>query len=365
MSLRRLFKNNSWKPAKIFHMILFISLSINLYSFDPDDIRVRILEKHHPTAVTITGCELCEPILIDNQADFPVEFPFSKRLTIGIPGSDLQRSYKGSLLLEWDKNELLIINSLPLEDYVTSVVLSEMGYNKTEAMRAQAVLSRTWAVAHRRSAFLYDCDDLTGSQVYKGLFPQSTKTRRQLAETSGQILTYQGKPVEVFYHAACSHRVFSAYEIWGNKGIPYLQKKELPQALTQNRTGNTWQRVLSKQTVADIFSGVIKTAPPYRYKKAIRDGKLGVYINECWMGIDDFRLKIDRVLGWHCVRSNDFTIQTTGDNLVLQGRGFGHLVGMGQQDAILLAEAGYDYLKILNLFYPGCHIRPLTSLPPR
>jgi stage II sporulation protein D len=332
--------------------IVFI-VFLPLYSFEPGQVRVRILEKYHPAAVIISDSEnRDEGVLIDERSNFPVEFPFSRRYEITIPGKDFKRGYKGRLILEWDKNELLIVNEVPLEDYVASVVLSEMGWTETEAMRAQAVLARTWAVAHRRANHFYDFDDLAYHQVYKGLFPQSKLTLQRLSETYGQVLTYRGKPIEVFYHAQCADRVFSAYEIWGKRDIPYLKKVELPPVLKRVRGDNTWERVLSKQAVDAVFSGEPGAASSFRYRKAVKNGQLGVYVNDCWLGIDNFRLRINRVLGWNQVKSNDFSIRVIGDKIVFQGRGFGHLVGLGQRDAIFLARQGYDYKRILKLFYP-------------
>ncbi len=293
---------------------------------------------------------------IDRRAGFPAVFPAVGGYRVTVPGKVEKRGYKGSLYLEWDGRELVIINEVPLEEYVASVVLSEMGWQKTAAMRAQGVLARTWAVTHRRPKHLYDFGDLTNSQVYKGLFPQTGKTLERLGETFGQLLLYKGKPVEVYYYGACSYRVFSAYEIWG-KAVPYLKKATLPGELKRGERKNQgWTCELVREKVDPIFTPEAKGVFPIDYRRGVKNGRLGVYVNEHWVGVDEFRLRIDRQLGWCTVRSNDFFIEETGETLLLRGRGFGHLVGLGQEEAVALAGAGYDYKKILQVFYKGCEM---------
>ena len=330
---------------------------ISYCSFASETVRVRILEKYHPSKVKVSNSNSPEKSFIINEtSQFPVTLNSSDKYLIQVPEQNVERFYRGKLLFGWDKDELLIINELGLEDYVASVVLSEMGWTNVEAMRAQAVLARTWAVKNRRPDMPYDFNDLTNSQVYKGLFPYSESTIRILTDNQGQILTYEGNPIDVLYHAACSDRVFSAYEIWGMKPVPYLKSVKLPDILTASRKDTIWERIISKASIDNLFRDKINSSHPVSYKKTFNNGKLGVYVNDQWVGIDDFRLTINRSLGWNQIRSNDFNMRILGDKIFFQGKGFGHMVGMGQQEAVTLGRNGYDYYKILSFFYPGTEI---------
>lgn len=343
-------------------MFLYLPSQVhNAFALDTQDIRIRILEKYHPASLLVSSWESPdETVLINKKSAFPVEFR-SGRFHVHIPDSSVDREYPGTLMIEWDEEELLVINIIPLESYVTSVVLSEMGWTASEAMRAQAVLSRTWAITHRRKSHMYDFDDLTHSQVYKGLFPQTNAVADILSETSGGILVYSDEPVEVLYHAGCSDRIFSAHEIWGVKHIPYLTKGNLPEILKKRKKSNIWKRTLKKSDVDALFRTPAQTKAPVTYRKTQRQGQLGLYVNDKWIGIDDFRLAVNRALGWNQLRSNDFTMKICDNLIIFNGRGFGHLAGLCQQEAVVLAENGYDYLDILSLFYPGCHIKDYNS----
>ncbi len=330
---------------------------MRLYAFDADTVRVRILEQYHPVRVSVSdSSDPGKAIVVNKRSVFPVEFKPSVHCLVRIHGQDVERSYTGNLLMEWDGSELLIVNTLPLEDYVASVVLSEMGWAAGEAMRAQAVLARTWAVTHRRKDQPYDFGDLTSSQVYKGLFPQSKATIRRLSETFGQVLVYNSEPIQVFYHAACSDRVFSAHEIWGGRQTPYLKSVALPRLLSKSRDNSSWERLLPKADIDALFRGEELANQPVIYKKTSKNGHLGIYVNNKWIGIDSFRIRINRALGWNQIRSNDFSMQTRAGKILFQGKGFGHLVGLCQQEAVILAGNGFNYTDILTLFYPGSEI---------
>ncbi len=126
--------------------------------------------------------------------------------------------------------ELLVINRVPLETYVASVVISEMGQAPPEAMCAQAVISRTWAIGHIDESSLYDFNDLTSSQSYQGYSAYVKGAEKIISKTEGLILTYRGETAKILFHAQCSDRVFSAYEIWGKSSIPYMPSVQLPPA---------------------------------------------------------------------------------------------------------------------------------------
>ena len=337
-------------------LIAYAALS-PVHAADFDHIRVRILEKYHPKAISISAeGKRNQAVLIDMRSDLPIEFRQADFHTLRLPGQSWSRNYSGRLLIDRENEELLIINTLPLEEYITSVVLSELGWVNTEAMRAQALLSRTWAITHLHPNRPYDFGDMTNSQVYQGLFPQSAKTRHRLTDTRGLVLIYRGEPIEALYHAACSDRVFSAYEIWGRRRIRYLDRVGLPVQLIDNRNDSRWERSLKKSDIARLFRKEGYSGTPLRLRQTRRDGQLGVYVDGQWVGIDDFRLQVNRGLGWNQLRSNDFVMQDKGDQFYFKGKGFGHLVGMCQRDAVTLAELGWDYKKILGLFYPGSEL---------
>ena len=123
------------------------------------------------------------------------------------PGSNLLsagRAYEGRFRILRGRDGLQVINHLPLESYVSSVVGGEMpsGWNR-EALRAQAVAARSYALAHmaRPADGQWHLGDTTRWQNYEGLSSVTATTRDATASTSGLILSYQGGIVESLYAA--------------------------------------------------------------------------------------------------------------------------------------------------------------------
>lgn len=327
-----------------------------------DLLRVRVLQKYQSETVMVYDLENKTRILtIDRSTPFPQRFHFEKGFRISMPRQKIERDYSGQLLLERQGEELLLINVVQLEDYVTSVVLSEMGWQAKEALRAQAIVARTRAIKHRKPAALYDFADLTSEQVYKGLFSQTHKTKQILQPTFGKVLKYQGQLAQVYYYGKCGERMYSKREIWGGEEIAYLKTKPLPYLLSSAEI-STWQCKLSYQAVNALFQqedsmGYIN----HKYSMNSKRGVLGVDVGGKWLAIDDFRIKINRKLGWNKLKSNSFEFDLKNGYFHFKGSGFGHLVGMCQQGSVSMAKMGLSYHDILQYFYPGTLVRLYDS----
>lgn len=321
-----------------------------------ENVRVHILSKYHPRAVRVYTKSGLSSAIIDDKSSFPIVIGGGEH-AVEVPDHSVKRSYKGRLLIDWRGKELFIINQLPLEEYVAAVTLSELGWTGEAAMQAQAVLARTWALKHLRSGQDHDFDDLTNSQVYKGLFPQTEATLSILQPTRGQVLEYDGELIDVVYYAGCADRGYSAYEIWGQEKVPYLGAVNFPLEMREDET-RRWSRVLKAKEIDRILDVRSSQQAPAGYERRENRGRLGVATtSEQWFAIDDFRLRINRALGWDTIPSNYFSIRRYGDNLVLKGRGHGHLVGLCQKQAAALANDHWPYEDILQLFYAGARLR--------
>ena len=147
------------------------------------------------------------------------------------------QAYAGRLRLIQQAAGLLVINHLPLEDYIASVVGSEMPSSwNLEALKAQAVAARSYALAHmaRPPSQHWHLGNTTRWQAYRGLDSVNARTRSATASTAGLILSYQGGIVESFY-AANSQISWEAHRHLGasmsqeganrlaNQGQPYPQ----------------------------------------------------------------------------------------------------------------------------------------------
>jgi len=128
------------------------------------------------------------------------------------------------------RGTLTVVNELGLEDYVRGVVANELspgGYPAIEALKAQAIAARTYALKNRGQFMSQGFDLLptTRSQVYRGLTSENPLSSKAVDETRGLIATYQGEPINALYTSTCGGRTEDSESIF-NEAIPYLRARE-------------------------------------------------------------------------------------------------------------------------------------------
>jgi stage II sporulation protein D len=141
------------------------------------------------------------------------------------------RPYRGRIeVFANPRGSLTVVNVLGLEDYVRGVVANELspgGYPALEALKAQAIAARTYALRNR-GQFLsqgFDILPTTRSQVYRGLSSEHPLSTRAVDETRGLIATYNGEPINALYTSTCGGRTEDAANIF-NESVPYLRGHE-------------------------------------------------------------------------------------------------------------------------------------------
>src|ERR1041384_4664398 len=128
------------------------------------------------------------------------------------------------------RGSLTVVNELGLEDYVRGVVANELspgGYPAIEALKAQAIAARTYALKNRGQFMSQGFDLLptTRSQVYRGLTSENALSTRAVDETRGLVATYNGEPINALYTSTCGGRTADSEKIF-NEAIPYLRARE-------------------------------------------------------------------------------------------------------------------------------------------
>ncbi|MEA2693156.1 MAG: hypothetical protein QOJ16_2543, partial [Acidobacteriota bacterium] len=151
--------------------------------------------------------------------------------------------YRGRLLVFLnDRGTLNLINELPLEQYLRGVVPSEMGpeqYNQVEALKAQAVAARTYALKNlgEFSREGYDICATPRCQVYGGLDVEHPLSTRAVEETAGQVLLYKGELVDALYSSTCGGHTEDAKVMFPLKEEPYLKGVPCVEAGTADLDG--------------------------------------------------------------------------------------------------------------------------------
>jgi len=270
-------------------------------------------------------------------------------------------SYKGELELVAKGNLVYAINHIDIEEYLKSVVTSEVSDSwRQEALKAQAVASRSFATYHVMANQNNFFDVGIDSQAYNGTRSETPKSAWAVEVTRGQVLYFGGKLMPAYFHAVCGGATEYAPAVWSStlsfpkivrcdycKSSEYylwshiLSKKEIVREFNRNG-GYNW-RSITKLDYGD-------SAPVYPRLRSVivfADGRATE------IPINKFR----KILGYNKLRSSMFTIHSAGKYFIFVGKGWGHGVGMCQYGAKKLAESGMKYQDILKYYYPGTLIK--------
>jgi stage II sporulation protein D len=171
-----------------------------------------------------------------------------------------ERPYRGRIEVFTSPNgTLTVVNVVRLEDYVRGVVANELSpgvYPAVEALKAQAVAARTYAVSNRGQfrAAGFDLLPTVRSQVYGGRSTEHALTDRAVAETRGVVATYAGRPINALYTSTCGGHTEDAEKIFGGDPVPYLRGRACAVELHQQasaRAPNTIQTTREPVLVRD------------------------------------------------------------------------------------------------------------------
>lgn len=266
--------------------------------------------------------------------------------------------YQGQLEVCKDREGMYLINEVPLEQYVRNVVSAEVGKNwALEALKAQAVITRTYALRQKldNGNPNYDLTSTVQDQVYNGDtkgWTSKALIARAVAQTRGEVLTYNGNLIEAFYHSTCGGETEDPREVFG-KSYPYLKPVMSKCVLSPYCK---WERRIPLREIARAMgvSG-IRTVSIESYTVTGRVRALRVVHGKRISIVKATDLR--KMLGWKRLPSTKFTFTRKGDLLVFKGSGYGHGVGLCQWGALQMALAGRNYRKILSYYYPGTTIQ--------
>ena len=270
--------------------------------------------------------------------------------------------YRGKLRIQRNpKGGLDIVNLVPLEAYLYGVVPREMPSQWfPEALKAQAIAARTYVLyqVDKSRTREYDVLPTTASQVYGGAAAETENSNRAVDETKGAVLLYNNQLALAYFHANSGGTTEDAEQVWAAE-VPYL--KAIRDDYSLQAPGCTWKRTLDLEEIRQALNrnkmeiGAIDRMKAEDFSPSGRIVKIRILHagKETVMNGNDFRLKTDPVL----IRSTFFTVTQNGREITLEGKGYGHGVGMSQWGAYMMAKEGRSCRDILQFYYPGVEIR--------
>lgn len=318
------------------------------------------------------------------------------------------KNYRGELeIRRFSGSDMTMINVLPLEQYLYGVVPAEIeSYSHEEALKAQAVAARTYTLSSMGKYRKYDFNlcTTTSSQVYKGFDSEAQSTSKAVDDTKGKIVTYNSKPAQVYYFAASGGRTEDVKNVWGSD-VPYLKGVEDK----YEKKNREWEVTLTAAKIKEIMlsrnydlgdilsMAVTKTAESGRVTELVIKGtkservyKLqecrtvfslnsqwysittdaGVYIGQKEANAAKMPVAGKKVMTASGMKtlssSNNVTLIGSGSQkksvpivstaYKLNGKGWGHGLGLSQEGAKGMAGAGFKYDQILMHYFQGTKV---------
>ena len=268
--------------------------------------------------------------------------------------------FRGSLIVTAQKNGLNFINKLYLEEYLWGVLPLE-AYDSwpKEVLKAQAVVSRTYALYHmnRNKKRWFDVRNDDRNQHYNGKDFESENSKGGVAETKGQILTFKNQVFAAFFHAICGGHTEYAPAIWPAEQT-FPQSVKCPYCRTAKKFH--WRATITLKELLEKLNAAghkIKTIQKIYIKKSKRSERISHLIfvskkHQFVMTAEDFRT----LMGSEIIRSTFFEIQVGKKYLRFAGRGWGHGVGFCQMGAYGMTKAHKSMKEILRYYYPGTRL---------
>ena len=317
--------------------------------------------------------------------------------------------FLGTLRLVVESDKIVAINELPVESYLASVISSEMKATAgLELLKAHAVISRSWLLAQmqrrvesgeKRDGFFsfikkddelirwYDREDHTifdvcaddHCQRYQGITKQTSKNVEQaLKATRGQILCYEDEICDARFSKCCGGVTEEYQYCWEDTPKPYLVSVEDPFCNTNDKeilsqvlndydqetndfyrwtveyTADELSQLINEKLKDDF--GTITDLIPLERGKSGRIWKLKIVGTKKTFTIGK-ELEIRRALSESHLYSSDFDVEKTEKGFRLNGKGWGHGVGLCQIGAAVMGQQGYTYDQILLHYYRNAEIK--------
>jgi stage II sporulation protein D len=271
-----------------------------------------------------------------------------------------ERRFRGEIHFIRKDEHLSVINYIELEDYIKGILYHEVShYWPQEALRAQAIVCRTFALYQmdKNSRKEYDVTNDIYSQVYGGKTSERYRTNQAVQETKGLVLNYKGEIFPTYYHATCAGATEDASLVW-DTDIPPL--RGVVCNFCKGSPHYKWHAVLSQEELKEKLAGAGFKINSINNILAEDKSKSGRILNLKIIGLpEDIQLPAKdfrEIVGPNVIKSTNFKADVIDRDIIFDGLGWGHGIGLCQWGAYFMAKQGYTYREILQYYYPGSSI---------
>ncbi len=268
------------------------------------------------------------------------------------------RTYDDNLeiVLSIDKKQFTLINKVASEKYIAGVVESEAGKGSSlEYYKLQAILCRTYLLAHLNRHVMegfHVCDDVH-CQAYASRTLELDMLKAVLATKGLVVVDNDLMLITAAFHSNCGGETVNSKDVW-SMSTSYL--KSVKDTFCLKEYHAKWQRTIPledwkiylqlkhKYPVDDSLK--MNTANSF-----MQSNKRAIYFTD-----NDLRIPLKVIRADFQLKSTYFSVEQQGENVIFNGRGYGHGVGLCQEGAMRMAKLKYSYKDILSFYYKDVHL---------
>ena len=278
----------------------------------------------------------------------------------GFPISLNNRAYSGNIRISVHQKQLFAVNYVDIEDYLKSVVPSEMFSTwSIEALKAQAVVARTYAL-YRRTGPSKEYDLCSGvrSQMYKGVCSETSRTNMAVYLTKKMCMYDNKKLIPAYFHSTCGGNTINADSVWG-KALDSIEGVDCK--FCKDSPHYKWKKSIGRRKLGEILSKKGYEIGKVKKIRIVKNKPYRIFIEDKYgksqmLDMSKFRF----LVGSEIIRSNNFKVKVGWFRVKFKGNGWGHCVGLCQWGAQGMALKGYGYKQILQHYYPNLDLKSLT-----
>ncbi len=273
------------------------------------------------------------------------------------------RYYEGNLIITNNFQHFKISNLVDIDSYLAGVVEAEAGTKAPfEFYKSQAIISRTYLLEqiNRQGFTNYVIGDDVYHQVYKGMSLNNPQIKQAVLYTSGLVIVDSAfRLITAAFHSNSGGKTINSEDVWLNE-TSYLKAIDDPFSLGQKNTFwrdtisvNEWLKYLLDNGLA-INNEMAKVDNLYFEQPS----RLKYY------SYNDDTLPLKKIRQDFGFRSTWFSMKPEGNLIMVEGRGYGHGVGLSQEGAMQMARQNYSFIDIINFYYKNIKIVDYRTIVP-
>lgn len=274
------------------------------------------------------------------------------------------RQFEGQISFCSKGENLLILNNVDLNRYVAGVIEAEAGSGHTlEYYKVQAIICRTYALSHlnRHESDGFQLCDQVHCQVYRGRNKLNKTIANAAINTNNLVLVDEDADlITAAFFSNCGGQTCNSEDVWN---LPKTYLKSVIDTFCIKKNNAVWKKQLTRKEWINYLtkeykyklhdSDSVSVAEAFSFSQITRKTHLGILPNA---------VPLKNIRADFSLKSTFFSVQSDSINVVLNGKGYGHGVGLCQEGAMEMAKLGYSYYDILRFYYQNVFIIDLKRL---